>query len=92
MKLTKKEYFNYDHVVKPNPKRLQQQMIDYIIYYFCCHGRENLYSMKQGTFQIFIEPDGAEYLYQAIDEMDKNHGPRDSKKSNDGHVYSNKGK
>ena len=34
------EYFIHDHVNNPNPKKLQQQMIFYIIYFFCRRGRE----------------------------------------------------
>ena len=41
------EYFNHDHVTKPDPKCLQQNMIFYIIYFFCRRGRENLYDMKK---------------------------------------------
>ena len=37
------EYFYHDHMNKPEPRKLQQQMIFYIIYYFCRCGRENLY-------------------------------------------------
>ena len=33
------EYFAVDHVTKPNLKRLQQNIIFYIIYFFCRRGR-----------------------------------------------------
>ena len=33
------EYFNYDHMNSPDPRRLQQNIIFYIIYYFCRRGR-----------------------------------------------------
>ena len=29
------EYFCYEHMVKPDPRHLQQNMIFYIIYFFC---------------------------------------------------------
>ena len=29
------EYFCYDHITKPDPKRLQQNMLFYIVYFFC---------------------------------------------------------
>ena len=80
------EYFCQDHMNSPNPKKLQQQMIFYIIYYFCRHGRENLYVMTKNTFQLIIE-NGTEYVIQKTDEMDKNHGIDDSDKSNRGRMY-----
>ena len=86
------EYFNYDHMTKPDPKRLQQTIIFYIIYFFCRRGRENLYSMKKDTFSIHIEPDGTEYVYQTLDEMDKNHGIDDTKKNKQGRMYATNGK
>ena len=58
------KHFNYDDVTKPNPKRLQQQMIFYIIYYFCRRGRENLYGMTVDTFKLVVEPDGQQFVIQ----------------------------
>ena len=83
------EHFNHDHVSNPDPRRLQQTMIFYIIYYYCRRGRENLYEMTKDTFKLVTQPDGVQYLIQDIDEMDKNHGPDDYDKSNDGRMYSN---
>ena len=81
------EYFCHDHVINPDPRCLQQNIIFYIIYFFCRHGRENLYDMKKNTFKVIIEPDGTEYVVQSIDEMDKNHGIEDTDKSNRGRLY-----
>ena len=83
------EYFCYDHMNNPDPRRLQQQVIFYIIYFFCRRGRENLYQMRKNTFKIVVDPDGTEYLIQDIDELDKNHGPDDHDKTNDGRMYGN---
>ena len=85
------EYFCHDHMNSPDPKRLQQQMIFYIIYYFCRRGRENLYDMTKETFHIEVEPDGTEFIYQFLDEIDENHGADDISKTK-GRVYSNNGK
>ena len=74
------EYFDHDYMNNPDPRRLQQTVIFNIIYYFCQRGWENLYEMKLNTFQIVTEPDGTQYLVQAVDEMDKNHGIADTKK------------
>ena len=43
------EYFCHDHITAPDPKCLQQNMIFYIIYFFCHRGHENLYEMTQDT-------------------------------------------
>ena len=83
------EYFSYDHIQKPDPKRLQQQMLFYIIYYFCRRGRENLYPMTKQTFELIIEHDGTQYVIQKIDELDKNHTYQDTEKTNDGRMYAN---
>ena len=86
------EYFTYDHMNSPDPRRLQQNIIFYIIYYFCRRGRENLYAMTKDTFQVVCEPNGTEYVIQMIDELDKNHGPDDTSKSNEGRMYATNGK
>ena len=85
------EYFNHDHLNKPDPKRLQKHLVFYIIYYFCCRGRENLYEMTKDMFELVTEHDGTQYLKQAIDEADKNHGPQDSEMTNKGRMYGNEG-
>ena len=85
------EHFNHDHVTVPDPKRLQQSIIYYVIYFFCRRGRENLYTMQKDTFKVVVEPDGTEYLMQSKDELDKNHGIADTKKNKTGRMYSNGG-
>ena len=86
------EYFCYDHVSKPDPRRLLQNMLFYIVYFFCRRGRENLYSMTQQTFKHVVEADGTEYFVQDIDEMDKNHGADDSQRTNEGCMYATNSK
>ena len=81
------EYFCYDHMSKPDPRRLQQNLIFYIIYFFCQRGRENLYDMKRNTFKLVVEPDGLESVVQDQDEIDKNHNFEDSTKTNEGRMY-----
>ena len=44
--------FHHDHMNKPDPKLLQRNVLFYIIYFFCRHGRENLYAMTKDTFKI----------------------------------------
>ena len=81
------EYFCYDHMAKPDPKRLQQNLIFYIIYFFCRRGRENLYTMKRNNFKIVVQPDRLEYVAQDSDEIDKNHNYDDAYKTNEGRMY-----
>ena len=85
------EYFALDHVTTPNPKRLQQNIVFYIIYFFCQRGRENLYDMKKNTFSLVVNPDGTEYYIQNFDEMDKNHGVEDQERNNEGWMYATNG-
>ena len=48
--------------------------------------------MKCGkTLVIDIDADGLEYVKQAVDEMDKTHGPDDNFPSNDRRMYSDPG-
>ena len=86
------EYFAHDHMNDVNPKKLQQQVIFNIIYFFCRRGRENLYDMMQNTFTILTEPDGKQIVVQNIDEADKNHGPQDDTPTNEGRMYETGGK
>ena len=85
-------YFDVDHMNNPNPKILQQHLLFYVIYFFCRHGRENLYQMRKDTFKVIVEPDGTEYVIQNIDKADKNHGPDDTNETNEGRMYGNPGK
>ena len=47
--------------------------------------------MTRNTFKVFTQPDGSEYIFQAIDEADKNHGPDDNCPSNDERMYETPG-
>ena len=86
------EYFCHDHASNPNPRKLQQNMIFYIIYYFCRRGRENLYTMDKDTFKLVTENDGKQFYIQAHDEMDKNHGIKDTDKNNDSKMFATNSK
>ena len=86
------EFFCHDHIITPDPKRLQMNIIFYIIYYFCRRGRENLYMMNKSTFRVVVQPDGTEFVEKAVDELDKNHGPDDDEMTNRGKMYATNGK
>ena len=87
------QFFQHDHMNFPNPKLLQRNVIFYIIYFFCQHGCENLYTMTKDTFKVEVEPaEELEYIVQSIDELDKNHGINDTKPTNEGRMYADPGK
>ena len=86
------EYFCYDHVTKLDPKRLQQNILFYIVYFVCCRGRENLYEMTKSTFKLVTEVDGTQYYMQEIDEIIKNHTANDSERTNQGKMYATNSK
>ena len=84
-------YFLHDMINQPDPRKVVRCVIFYVIYFFCCRGRENLYNMKLDTFAIGCDPDGRQFLYQAIDELDKNHRSDDQDEANQGRIYERPG-
>ena len=85
-------YLLVDHTKQPNPKVLQQCVLFYIMYFFCRRGQENLYEMTVDHFDLAVEPDGTRYIYQAIDEKDKNHTHKDTGETNQARMYEDPGK
>ena len=85
------DYFDHDYMNNPDPRRLQHCVLFYFIYFFCRRGRENLYEMTLDNFELATEPDGTQYVYQKMDEQDKNHGVKDKEESNVGRMYEIKG-
>jgi hypothetical protein len=43
------------------------------MFYLCRRGRENLRTMMKSTFKVGKDAGGQEYIFQAVDEADKNH-------------------
>ena len=84
-------YFLHDVLNNPDPKKLQRCVLFYVIYFFCRQGRENLYEMQTDTFDIGMDPDGRQYIYQARDELDKNHRQNDTDPANQGRIYQQPG-
>ena len=69
----------------PDPKILQEIAMFYVIYYLCGYGRENLRAMKISTFAMATDPEkGLRYIYQHVNEADKNHGGGDTDFANQG--------
>ncbi|XP_062577122.1 uncharacterized protein LOC134238991 [Saccostrea cucullata] len=56
------------------PCGLQNKVWFDLMFYLCRRGRENLRKMTKKTFGIDTDATGREFVYQAIDEADKNHG------------------
>lgn len=56
------------------PCGLQSKVWFDLMFYLCRRGRENLRKMTKETFGIETDAIGREYVFQAIDEADKNHG------------------
>lgn len=81
------QYLVHDIMNYPDPKKIQQCVLFNIIYYFCRRGRQNIYEFTVETFQMGTDPDGTRYIYQAIDESDKNHGINEMQAANDGRMY-----
>ena len=83
-------YFAVDHVMSPEPQILQHCMMFYIMYFFCRQGQENIYKMTD-HFKIQVQHDGTRYVYQNIDEKDKNHGINDTDLTNQAKIYEDPG-
>lgn len=84
-------YFDHDFMNNPDPKKVQRCLLFYIIYWFCRRGRENLHAFTVDQFKIGTEADGTQFVYQAVDEMDKNHGPDNPLPAKEGRMYEQPG-
>lgn len=80
-------YFEQNMDGPPNPKLLQEYVLFNIIYYMGRRGRENLRSMTKNTFKIATDEEGQRYIFQAVDEADKNHNEVDNEASNQARIY-----
>ena len=47
--------------------------------------------MEKDQFQMNVEPDGTRYIFQAIDEKDKNHSAKDTSPTNQARMYESRG-
>ncbi|XP_062613933.1 uncharacterized protein LOC134275687 [Saccostrea cucullata] len=66
---------------------LQRKFWFKITLYLCRRGRENLRSMTKDTFKIARDDVGRQYVYQSIDELDKNHRADAAGSVTDGRIY-----
>ena len=84
-------YFMHDMEDKPEPRKLQQCVMFYIIYFFCCRGQEYLHEMTQTTYAVKKDSKGRKYVYQCTDKIDKNHTADDEDETNQGRMYETPG-
>ena len=63
-----------------------------IMYYLCRRGQENLRSMTKETFEVAVDSTGKRYVYQKIDELDKNHRDLTTGAATQGRMYEQPGK
>ena len=85
------EYFKLNMKGTPNPTKLQEMLLFYIIYFGGRRGRENLRNMNKKTFEVKLDAKGDRYIHQVIKEHDKNHTESDFQPSNEARIYENKG-
>ena len=80
--------FNLD-----TPKSLQQKVLFDILFHLVRRGRENLRQQSKDSFKVAIDSQNRKYVYQAIDELDKNHREKDdpSDSTTDGRMYEQPG-
>ena len=72
-------YFKQKMYGNPDPQALQQIVQFLIIYYLCRFGCENLRKMSINMFGLATDPqNGMQYIYQCVDEADKNHSHGDT--------------
>ena len=60
------------------PRGLQEKCLFDIIFFLVRRGRENLRQQTKQTFAIAVESTQRKYVYQAVDELDKNHRGSDN--------------
>ena len=75
------------------PRGLQQKCLFDIMFFLARRGRENLREQTKNSFAIAVDSQNRRYVYQAVDELDKNHrennDPSDS--ITDGRMYEKPG-
>ena len=85
-----KIYSSYDPS-SPDPKSLQYFVWFSIMFHLIRRGRENLRLHKRQSFSVSVDGAGRKYVYQHLDELDKNHRQNDDPFdfSGDGRMYEN---
>ena len=60
------------------PRGLQEKCLFDIIFFLVRRGRENLREQTKQTFAIAIDSSQRKYVYQAVDELNRNHRESDN--------------
>ena len=83
-----KIYSSYDPS-SPDPKSLQYFFWFSKIFHLIRRGRENLRHHRRQSFSVSVDGAGRKYVYQHLDELDKNHRQSDDPfdSSGDGRMY-----
>ncbi len=55
------------------PVGLQNKVFFDIVYFLCRRGQQNIRKFNTRTFEVKTDPQGKRYVYQNIDEFNKNH-------------------
>ena len=61
----------------PDPKSLQQVVWFNIMFHLIHRGRENLRLLTKESFAVQVDAAGKKFVYQVVDELDKNHRAND---------------
>lgn len=61
----------------PGPKSLQQVVWFYIMFHLIRRGRENLRHLTKESFAVQVNAAGKKFVYQVVNELDKNHWAND---------------
>ena len=61
----------------PDPKSLQQVVWFNIMFHLIRRGRENLRLLTKESFAVQVDAAGKKFVYQVVDELDKNHSAND---------------
>lgn len=81
------DYIDANMSGPPNPAKLQEAVLFYVIYYMCRRGRQNLRAMKKDTFAIDTDASGKRFVFQQRKELDKNHKEDDMNPSSQARIY-----
>ena len=61
----------------PDPKSLQQVVWFNVMFHLIRRGRENLRLLTKESFAMQVDAAGKKFVYQVVDELDKNHRAND---------------
>ena len=69
-----KTFYTGPHALNPNTVIIIQNKVWFrIMFYPCRRGRENLKTRNRETFALDTDSTGRKYIYQRVDESNKNH-------------------